>query len=794
MLSRSFYTALIVSLLSSSALAQEPLKPRGEANLRYGDERTIAMGEFWIPLQQDNNSVLYSDIRLMGDSSENREGNIGIGYRAITSAPVLGEGVAGVHGWVDRRITERGSIFHQVTLGAEWLGRDFDILANAYLPISDGKLQTIPGTGRANPYLIGTGIFVDTPGKILEEPQHGFDIELGVPMPFFDKITDSTRVYAGGYYFDSKNTDHVAGGRFRFTADVTPDVAVGTRLQYDNIRNSQAFLEATIRFPFGQKSSYRKNGLHARLADSPERDIDIVTGGKVTDSGLAKPVLNATTGQAQQVLHVDNAAAPGGDGSVERPFNTLAAASAASTTGGIIYVNTGNGTSAGQNQGIVLNKQGQQLIGAGTDFIFDGNRFTVNGGGGPQSIVIKPASTAPLITNLNANSDGVTVSADNVMVSGVRVSGATRDGIVVRASGAGTSAQNVQISNVTTTGNRMGIYIHGTNGGAVSAMVQRSVATGNTQHGMAIYDDTNSAFAADLGGGTMGSVGRNVLAGNTLEDLAVDLDGGTLFARNNWWGQATGADTDAPNVGVRPQIYYGAPINDGLVSHWTFDTEWMNGATAYDRSGQNNNGVLQGGLSATNLVAGGKRQAIQMDGVNDYMSTTIQYNDPNQFTIAAGYNTALANGMKIVAFENDQVGTGSINRDRHIWMGTDGLLRFGVYDGNTDEIAAGVTTNNSQDHYAIATVGPGGAMTFYVDGAQIGTNTSTNPQDYAGYWRIGAYSALGWTNGSAGGYFNGRVDDVRVYNRALTPGEIAEIERMSTSSIVDTGSFLTGQP
>ncbi|MCD8493926.1 MAG: hypothetical protein LRY39_00560 [Alphaproteobacteria bacterium] len=154
---------------------------------------------------------------------------------------------------------------------------------------------------------------------------------------------------------------------------------------------------------------------------------------------------------------------------------------------------------------------------------------------------------------------------------------------------------------------------------------------------MIVYDDsTAGSVNADLGGGTLGSPGLNILSGNTLEDLTIDLDGGTLAAQNNWWGQASGEYQSAPSGGLKPQIYYGAPIDDGLVGHWTFDSEWLDATTAYDRSGNNNNGIMQGGLSAAAAVSENKRQALVFDG-NDRVDI------PNLiggtvFTIVADFN------------------------------------------------------------------------------------------------------------------------------------------------------------
>ena len=54
-------------------------------------------------------------------------------------------------------------------------------------------------------------------------------------------------------------------------------------------------------------------------------------------------------------------------------------------------------------------------------------------------------------------------------------------------------------------------------------------------------------------------------------------------------------------------------------------------------------------------------------------------------------------------------------------------------------------------------------MTVYLDGdAQSDTETSSEGFDYR-YW--------GWT-GSSSDYFDGAMDEVRIYNKALTAAEV----------------------
>src|SRR5690606_5732771 len=114
--------------------------------------------------------------------------------------------------------------------------------------------------------------------------------------------------------------------------------------------------------------------------------------------GGTEAVLNAQTGTAQRVFYVDNSAATAGDGSLEAPFQTLAAASAAADAAyDVIYVNSGLGTSAGMDQGITLAQTGQLLIGSGSRFVYDPGTFTTNFGGNFNGATLRAAGVAPVL-------------------------------------------------------------------------------------------------------------------------------------------------------------------------------------------------------------------------------------------------------------------------------------------------------------------------------------------------------------------------------------------------------------
>lgn len=477
---------------------------------RAGTQRNIGSVGAWVPLVQGvhGDDVFYTDIRYMGDDQENREGNLGFGYRRVVPEA---QGVLGGHVWIDRRRSESGMLAHQLTAGAEYLGEKVEVRGNVYIPLSNPKRTITPNIGSSNPYLADTGIFVDTNGETIEEPLGGFDLEVGVPVDWQPVPMDQLRVFAGMYDFRGDYAPSVTGVRLRAVADITPDVSVGVRLQKDDARLEQGFVEATLRLPLGQKLSHRADGLRAKLDDAPERDVDIVTN-KAIDTGLLKPVLNATTNEKQRVLYVDNTAAAGGTGSKENPFNTLAQAEAALQDGDVLYIARGDGTSTGMDQGLNVARDNVQIIGEGVNFTWSSGRFsTAVGGSIADGTLLRAATAAPVITNTQTTTDattgnGIYVTGAAVDIAGLSIANATNNGLFVFGD-VGKAMGDVRINHVTSSNNAgRGFYVL-CKGRAIidSVTLENNTAnnnTGSTGRGIEVSASDATITAATLSGNT----------------------------------------------------------------------------------------------------------------------------------------------------------------------------------------------------------------------------------------------------------------------------------------------------
>ena len=198
------------------------------------------------------------------------------------------------------------------------------------------------------------------------------------------------------------------------------------------------------------------------------------------------------------------------------------------------------------------------------------------------------------------------------------------------------------------------------------------------------------------------------------------------------------------------------PPPPGLVAAYAFDEGA--GAKANDASGNGHFGEISGATWASGRYGG----ALSFDGSNDSvllgsLGTFYQ----SGFTLEAWVN-------KTSATENDAAVVGSwTGSGPMIWvdhLATRYHLTLG--GGYSGYLNSGQSPLAGQWQHLAATY-DGTTARFYIDGAQVAsrTNGSVGNSDL---WRIGAYG------GSAGGFFDGLIDDVRVYDHALSGGEIQD--------------------
>ncbi len=198
------------------------------------------------------------------------------------------------------------------------------------------------------------------------------------------------------------------------------------------------------------------------------------------------------------------------------------------------------------------------------------------------------------------------------------------------------------------------------------------------------------------------------------------------------------------------------------------------GTVAADASGNGHTGSYQNGptLGQSGAIVNDTNKAVRLDGVNDFVTSSSSYTNPQSFSVELWFKTTSTAGGKLIGFGNSQTGT-SGNYDRHVYMTSTGKLVFGVWVVDHPEtITSPSSYNNDSYHHMVATLS-GNGMALYVDGALVGTNPTSSAQSYNGFWRVGGDNLAGWPNRPTSNFFNGTVDEAAVYTSALTADDVA---------------------
>ena len=226
------------------------------------------------------------------------------------------------------------------------------------------------------------------------------------------------------------------------------------------------------------------------------------------------------------------------------------------------------------------------------------------------------------------------------------------------------------------------------------------------------------------------------------------------------------------NLGVKSST---APSpRSSLVGHWKFDEN--NGSTVYDSSGNNKNGTLSSGTSSPSWNNNGhSNKSLSFDGndsitlANEIVSTSSIRT--NGVTYSAWIKANNTSGTQKIVGQKPSSGYSDLASG-----GIDissGKARMIAYDDNIAyKYATGNTTLNSDQWYLITGVyDPSDQkIKIYVNGKFDGGETTITT-----FNRLisNDYNLIGSHNYTSS-FFNGLIDEVKIYNRNLTDNEIKQ--------------------
>jgi hypothetical protein len=261
------------------------------------------------------------------------------------------------------------------------------------------------------------------------------------------------------------------------------------------------------------------------------------------------------------------------------------------------------------------------------------------------------------------------------------------------------------------------------------------------------------------GGINCGAVCRKRFLVGTVVTLTPTPAPGSTFT--GWSGACSGTGPCLVKMNSPKSVTASFVLaSGGAVAKWGLNEG--SGSTAGDSSGNGNTATLMNGTTWTTGKYGG---ALLFDGANDLArvndSSSLDLTTAATFeawvypTVSpAGWRTILQKEVDAYFFAASGAGAGNLPASG------------GTFDGNCCTFVAGTSTLPANVWTHVAATYDGSQLRFYVNGILVASKAVT------GSYQVN--TSYLWMGGNAvyGEHFNGKLDELRIYNKALTQAEI----------------------
>jgi hypothetical protein len=211
-------------------------------------------------------------------------------------------------------------------------------------------------------------------------------------------------------------------------------------------------------------------------------------------------------------------------------------------------------------------------------------------------------------------------------------------------------------------------------------------------------------------------------------------------------------------------------MDDGMVLYFPFSEN--TGTATIDRSQIGFTGTLTNGTTWGNGILG---YGVILDGTNDYISVAA-----NTINVSFGTNMSYSMWINVssltsktrqylVDLRGDGGGSGTSSYFLFDYAGTD-MVTFTVGNSGLEVISSNVGMPTGVWHHVAATRS-GSTWKIYLNGVEVKSGTSNSTAlTLTNTFRIGTYSGAG---AGAEYYFQGSMDEVKIYKRTLSANEIS---------------------
>ncbi len=226
-------------------------------------------------------------------------------------------------------------------------------------------------------------------------------------------------------------------------------------------------------------------------------------------------------------------------------------------------------------------------------------------------------------------------------------------------------------------------------------------------------------------------------------------------------------------------ILEGTPVNNtDMAAFYKFD------GNANDMTGNNYNGTIYG---SPVLVNGQSGRGYNFNGTSDYISLGNNNNlSLSNFTVTSWFKwDGPITGQNFRTIVSRGEGGSGYTQNYMIYVGNDGKVGARVGNGGTTEtyFTSDVNINDGKMHFvALAYDSDKGTGQLYVDGIASTLKTGLLPA----YTSTASTTSIGIWQSANYGKWDGVIDEVRIYNKALTN---SQIQTLRTKEADPEGTF-----
>jgi len=205
-------------------------------------------------------------------------------------------------------------------------------------------------------------------------------------------------------------------------------------------------------------------------------------------------------------------------------------------------------------------------------------------------------------------------------------------------------------------------------------------------------------------------------------------------------------------------------------------------------------GLVDGTYKVYAVDAAGNLSSASSNSVTLLIDYALDFDGTNDFVSANGAAATLNNSdstsslpLSVSAWVYPENGTKSqfifglykdspfTNNGPSVWFGENDN-RFNYYDKDTPSTFSSNTYSINNWHHVVLTIGNNGAGVLYVNGSSALTISAANGDGGLDMFIIGVdYDETNGSAGSPGQYFDGKIDEVAVWNDVLTSAEVTAI-------------------